>query len=88
MGFLGGAHETQQTSHVVTNGRAEQTGDSGALQVLVEATHLLLAEPARRFRMMNWYTVRLERSGDAWTILHLSIDNIWSDGDPQVLLGN
>ncbi len=37
--------------------------------------------------MMNWYTVQLERSESCWTIHHLSIDNIWFDGDPQVLLG-
>ncbi len=87
VGFLDAAHQTQQTSHVITNGRAEQVGELGELQVLVEATHLLLAEPARRFRMMNWYSAHLERSGNDWTIRHLSIDNIWFKGDPQVLLG-
>ncbi len=87
VGFLSAAHLTQRTSHVITNGRAEQTGNAAELQVLVEATHLLLAKPGSRFRIMNWYTVRLERNGELWAIQHLSIDNIWFDGDPQVLLG-
>ena len=85
--FLGASHTTQQTSHVITNGRATQTGNAAELQVLVEATHLLLTAPARRFRMMNWYSARLERIDTHWLIYNLSIDSIWFDGDPQVLLG-
>lgn len=87
VGFLASTHQTQGTSHVITNGRADQHEGTASLQVLVDATHLLLADPRRRFRMMNWYTITLERVDAAWLIRDLKIDNIWSEGHPEVLFG-
>ena len=84
--FLAGGAHTQVTSHVVSNTRVQVDGSSAQSRSLVDATHLVRAELGRRFRMMNWYEVEAVRSEANWRIRSLAIDNIWFDGDPQILL--
>jgi len=84
--FLGGGADTQMTSHVVSNTRVQVDGASGHSRSVVDATHLIRADPGRRFRMMNWYEVEAVRSEALWRIRSLVIDNVWFDGDPQILL--
>ena len=85
-GFLAGGAHTQVTSHLVTNTRVQVDGGLGRSRSLVDATHLVRADLGRRLRMMNWYEVEAVRSEAHWRIRNLMIDNIWFDGDPQILL--
>lgn len=84
--FLAGGAHTQVTSHVVSNTRVQANGASGRSRSLVDATHLVRADPGRRFRMMNWYEVEAVYSEALWRIRSLTIDNVWFDSDPQILL--
>ena len=86
VGFLAGTAALQLTSHVVTNSRTHVRGDGASVRALVDATHVVRADRARRFRMMNWYDAELVRHQDAWRIEHLLIDNIWFEGDPHTML--
>ena len=85
-GFLAGSAHTQVTSHVVSNTRVQVEGALGRSRSLVDATHLVKADPRRRFRMMNWYEVEAVGSEVLWRIRSLAIDNVWFGGDPQILL--
>ncbi len=87
VGFLGASAQSQVTSHIITNGRVHVTEEKARLQALVDATHILRSDSARRFQMRNWYEVELIEVQDLWVIRRLNIDNIWFTGDPQVLLG-
>jgi SnoaL-like domain len=88
VGFLCANAQTQTTSHVITNGRAQVDGDAGRLRALVDATHLPKDDHSRRCQMMNWYEVDLVKDGNMWRIRRLVISNAWFTGDIQVLLGN
>ena len=84
--FLAGGARAQVTSHVVTNTRVQATGGSASSHSLVDATHLVRTDPGRRLRMMNGYAVKAAGSAGLWRIRSLVIDNVWFDGDPQILL--
>jgi hypothetical protein len=86
--FLGASAITQITSHVITNGRVQLTGNAAKLQALVDATHILRRDDSQRCQMRNWYAAELVEVEDRWRIRRLTIDSIWFNGDPQVLLGN
>ena len=85
-GFLAAGSRLQVTSHVVTNTRVRASGDASLSESLVDATHLVRADPRKRFRMMNWYEVESVRAEASWRIRKLTIDNVWSDGDAQILM--
>ena len=85
--FLGATSRAQTTSHVITNGRVHVEGGVAKLRALVDATHMPKVNVSRRCRMMNWYDADLIRDPWLWRIRRLVIDNVWFDGDPQVLLG-
>lgn len=84
-GFLAGTSRRQATSHVVTNPRVRSTGGGARLRALVDATHVVRDDPARRFRMMNWYDADLVTLDGQWRIARLMIDNVWFEGDATVL---
>ena len=86
VGFLAGTARAQVTSHVVTNTRVQAAEASATSLSLVDATHLVRAEPERRFRMMNWYSVEAVPFEAHWRVRSLVIDNVWFDGDPSILL--
>jgi SnoaL-like domain len=75
------------TSHTVGNARVNVENDKAQLQALVEAQHLPKGDHSRHYLMKNAYTIALSRGGDRWLIDHLSIDNIWADGDLKVITG-
>jgi hypothetical protein len=75
------------TSHTVGNARVHVDGNKARLQALVEAQHLPKADHSRHYLMKNIYTLSLTLVGDAWVIDHLSIDNIWADGDIKLITG-
>ena len=86
-----GAVGPLDTSHSVTNARTTVDGDEAVLTAYANAVHFLPGTgPDHRrtehAQMMNRYTAQLVRSEGAWRIRHLSIDNAWFSGDPQVLV--
>jgi hypothetical protein len=83
--FLAKGARTQLTSHVVSNTRVQVDGASSSSCSLVDANHLVRADLGRRLRMMNWYQVKAVKSKALWRIRSLVIDNVWFDGDPQIL---
>lgn len=75
------------TTHQVTNPRISIDGDTARLTALVEAQHLLTADPAKHALLKNPYDVDLVRDGDRWVIRRLSIDNTWFTGEPTAIFG-
>ncbi len=85
-GFLAGTSKHQVTSHVFTNPRVLLDDAHAHLRALVDATHIVRADRARRFRMMNWYDADLVQIKGRWRIARMAIDNIWFKGDPAILM--
>lgn len=85
-GLLAGTSKRQVTSHVVSNPRVRVSGDDCHLRALVDATHIVRADRARRFRMMNWYDADLVQIEGQWRIGRMAIANIWFEGDPAILM--
>ncbi|KJS54311.1 hypothetical protein VM98_19905 [Streptomyces rubellomurinus subsp. indigoferus] len=75
------------TTHQVTNPRIVVDGDTARLTALVEAQHLLVADPTTHALLKNPYDVELVRDGDRWVIRRLRIDNTWFTGDPTAIFG-
>ncbi|NEB18477.1 nuclear transport factor 2 family protein [Streptomyces coelicoflavus] len=75
------------TTHQITNTRITVDGDTARLTALVEAQHLLIADPATHALLKNPYDVDLVRDGDRWVIRRLRIDNSWYTGEPTVIFG-
>ncbi|MEU7581679.1 nuclear transport factor 2 family protein [Streptomyces sp. NPDC041068] len=75
------------TTHQVTNPRITIDGDTAHLTALVEAQHLLTADPTKRALLKNPYDVELVRDRDRWVIRRLVIDNTWFDGEPTAIFG-
>jgi hypothetical protein len=75
------------TTHQVTNVRITVDGDTASLTALVEAQHLLVADPATHALLKNPYDVELVRDGDRWVIRRLRIDNTWYTGEPTAIFG-
>jgi hypothetical protein len=75
------------TTHQVTNIRTTIDGDSARLTALVEAQHVLAADPGTHALLKNPYIVELARDGDGWLIRRMRIDNTWYTGDPVAIFG-
>ncbi|MFI6844451.1 nuclear transport factor 2 family protein [Kitasatospora sp. NBC_00085] len=75
------------TTHQVTNPRITVDGDTARLTALVEAQHLLTADPGTHALLKNPYTVDLVRDGSRWLIRRMRIDNTWFTGDPVAVFG-
>ncbi|WP_129838938.1 nuclear transport factor 2 family protein [Streptomyces sp. RFCAC02] len=75
------------TTHQITNTRIRIDGDTARLTALVEAQHLLIADPATHALLKNPYEVDLVRDGDRWVIRRLRIDNTWYTGEPTAIFG-
>lgn len=74
------------TSHTVTNPRITRfSGQRACLSALVEAQNLPRDDHSRHLLLKNVYTVDLSRQDDHWTIDSLLIENLWLQGDPEVL---
>ncbi|MCZ2828881.1 nuclear transport factor 2 family protein [Modestobacter sp. VKM Ac-2986] len=91
VGALVGAVGPLDTSHSVTNARTTVDGDEATLIAYAHAMHFLPGTGPDHRRtehaeMMNRYTTQLVRQDGTWRIRHLSIDNLWFDGDPQILV--
>lgn len=75
------------TTHQVTNLRITIDGDTARLTALVEAQHLLTADPTQYALLKNPYDVELVRDRDRWVIRRLVIDNTWFVGEPTAIFG-
>jgi len=75
------------TTHSVSNPRVNVSGDSAHLEAMVEAQHVPKNDPSRHFLMKNRYDVELVRQGEVWVMTHITVDNVWRNGDPTVLTG-
>lgn len=75
------------TTHSVTNPRiVAYDGKSARLTALVEAQNLPRGDHSRHLLLKNLYTVDLSKLGGVWTIDYLMFENLWLDGDPEVLI--
>lgn len=75
------------TTHVVSNCRIEQKGDTARLGAIVEAQHLPKDNHSRHALLKNLYDVLVVKEAERWVIKHLYIDNVWFTGDPKVIIG-
>lgn len=73
------------TTHQVTNPRIAIDGDTATMTALIEAQHLLTADPDVRALLKNPYDLELRRDGDRWLIARMRIDNTWYTGDPTAI---
>lgn len=62
-------------------------GDTARATALVEAQHLLSADPATHALLKNPYTVAVVRDGSRWLIRRMLIENTWFTGDPVAIFG-
>ncbi|MGW4892664.1 nuclear transport factor 2 family protein [Kitasatospora sp. NPDC004240] len=75
------------TTHQITNPRITVDGDTARLTALVEAQHLLTADPTVHALLKNPYRVELVRDGGRWLIRRMRIENTWLVGDPVAVFG-
>src|SRR4051812_10341941 len=77
------------TSHTVSNVQIEISGDSATLRAYVMAQHFMPREGSRRGAenalLMNPYDCELARDGERWRFTRMTIDNAWSQGNPEIL---
>ena len=74
------------TTHTITNPRiTSYDGQKARLSALVEAQNLPRGDHSRHLLLKNMYTVDLTKQGVHWTIDHLVVENLWLNGDPEVL---
>jgi hypothetical protein len=79
------------TSHSISNVRLQVDGDRAELRCYAQAQHFLPGEgpdpaKARHALMMNRYQCSLRHDSPDWRIARLTIDLVWFDGDPAVLV--
>src|SRR5881398_263123 len=77
------------TSHTATNFQIEISDDSATLSAYVMSQHFMPREGSRRGAenalLMNRYDCELTRDGQKWRFNRITIDNAWSQGDPEIL---
>jgi ketosteroid isomerase-like protein len=77
------------TSHTTSNLQIEISGDSATLYAYVMSQHFMPREGSRRGSenalLMNRYDGELARDGQKWRFKRVTIDNVWMQGDPEVL---
>ena len=77
------------TSHAATNLQIEISDDSATLSAYVMSQHFMPGEGSRRGAenalLMNRYDCVLMRDGQRWRFKRITIDNAWSQGNPEIL---
>ena len=77
------------TSHTATNLQIEISGDSARLSAYVMSQHFMPREGSRpgaeNALLMNRYNCELARDDQKWRFKRITIDNAWSQGDPEIL---
>lgn len=75
------------TTHQVTNPRIAINHEVASLTALVEAQHVLTADPETFALLKNRYAVSLVRDGGRWLMRRVHIDNVWYLGNPPAIFG-
>ena len=75
------------TTHSLSNPRVTLDGETAHLEGIMACQHLPREDHSRHVLMTNRYDVDLARSGEVWVVERLTVDNVWTDGDPTVLAG-
>ena len=77
------------TSHTASNLQCEISGDSATLSAYVMSQHFMPRQGSRRGSenalLMNRYDCELVRDGQKWRFKRVTIDNAWTQGDPEIL---
>jgi SnoaL-like domain len=77
------------TSHTATNLQIEIRDDFATLSAYVMAQHFMPRQGSRRGAenalLMNRYDCELARDGQKWRFKRITIENAWSQGDPEIL---
>jgi hypothetical protein len=77
------------TSHTATNLQVEISGDSATLSAYVMSQHFMPrqgSQPgAEHALLMNRYDCELVRDGQKWRFKRITIDNAWSQGNPEII---
>jgi hypothetical protein len=77
------------TSHTASNLQIEISDDSATLSAYVMSQHFMPHEGPRRGTenalLMNRYDCDLVRDGEKWRFKRITIDNVWCEGDPEIL---
>jgi hypothetical protein len=77
------------TSHSASNLQIEISENSATLYAYVMSQHFMPREGSRRGSefalLMNRYDCELARGGDKWRFSRITIDNVWAQGDPEIL---
>lgn len=79
------------TSHATSNIRVAVAGDTATLSAYLAAQHYPpgqgpLPKSTRHSLFMNRYEADLVRDGDRWCLSRVVIDNLWFDGDLELVL--
>jgi hypothetical protein len=77
------------TSHTAGNLQIEISSDTATLYAYVMAQHFMPRQGSVRGSenalLMNRYDCELVRDGQKWRFKHVTIDNAWAQGDPEIL---
>ena len=77
------------TSHTCSNLQIEVSDDSANLYAYVTSQHFMPRQGSRRGSenalLMNRYDCELVRDGEKWRFKRVTIDNVWAQGDPEIL---
>ena len=77
------------TRHTVSNLQSEVSDDSATLYAYVMSQHFMPRQGARRGSenalLMNRYDCELVRDGQKWRFKRVTIDNAWTQGNPEIL---
>jgi hypothetical protein len=79
--------ERLDATHSVTNPRiVAYDGKRARFSALVEAQNLPRGDHSRHLLLKNLYTEQLSKQDGVWTIDYLMFENLWLNGDPEVLI--
>ncbi|HEY4282622.1 MAG TPA: nuclear transport factor 2 family protein, partial [Chthoniobacterales bacterium] len=73
------------TSHTASNIQVEVSGDTATLSAYVMSQHFASRRGAEFALLMNRYDCELVRDAAKWRFKRITIDNAWSQGDPEIL---
>jgi hypothetical protein len=78
------------SSHTASNLQIEINGDTATLIAYVMSQYFMPREGRRpgseHALLMNRYDCELVRDGQKWRFKRLTIDNVWAQGKPDILL--
>lgn len=78
------------TSHTASNIQVEISGDTAKLKASMLSQHFLPGDGPRlgseNALLMNRYEADLIRDGAHWRFRRVSIDNVWAEGDPTIIM--